>query len=155
MSIGNTSSIKPLKIQCVSKRKRLPSDESLQLCDGEHSVILVYPFDGYQDVIGVDFFIDGPSGIGCGEIADGSITVSSTIGGSRCSRVPPNRGVHHLTFTVKDAARLEEGRYFNDTLIDFYMKWYVIYALYIMFVFMLFIMITSILISPLFYLLGL
>ena len=50
LSIGNRTSIKPSKRQCASKRKRLPSDESLQLCDGEHSMILVYPFDEYQDV---------------------------------------------------------------------------------------------------------
>ena len=70
-------------------------------------------------------FEDGPSGVGSLEPINGSVVSNSTKEAGARPRVlqASRRGVHRLTFTRRDAARLEEGRYLNDTLIDFYMQW--------------------------------
>ena len=86
-------------------------------------MILVYPFDWYEDVIGIDTFIDSPSGIGWGDVADGSTKSISNIGVSCRHRVSSDCDVHRLTFIRGEAARLEQGVYLNDTIIDFYMQW--------------------------------
>ena len=92
---------------------------------GKHRVILVFPFDGYEDAIELQEFEEGPSGVGSLEPINGSVVSNSTKEAGARPRVlqASRRGVHRLTFTRRDAARLEEGRYLNDTLIDFYIQW--------------------------------
>ena len=98
-------------------------------CDRKHGVILVYPFDKYKGAIGIDSFIDGPSDVGWGNVADSS----TTTGGSCCLRVAFDLGVHRQMFTHGDAARLERGVYLND--IDFYMQWYVLFVVNMLVIF--------------------
>ena len=57
-------------------------------------MILVYSFDGHEDIIGIDTFIEVSSRIGWGDVADGSTKSISNIGVSCRHRVSSDCDVH-------------------------------------------------------------
>jgi Ulp1 family protease len=114
----------------------------------EEDILLVYPFDGDDELIeksakGLNEASTGDSYnadsspekavVEAMEIDNADLEVSdegkASIGRSDKGEAEPEtktRGrAHFLTVRVEDYDRLEPGEFLNDTLIDFWMQWYV------------------------------
>jgi hypothetical protein len=88
----------------------------------DEDVLLVYPFSGSKH--DMEKAADGIFSFFGPEKSTDSNDDSSTKRDSSEEESSNGRS-HYLTITAGDCRRLEPGVYLNDTLIDFFMQWYV------------------------------
>ena len=128
------------KALVVGKRRH----ESVRVTDSfvggrpEDTVLLVYPFDGdvaamegaaegMQEASGALFSKinaeDAPTGR---VVADDSSSESPVGNDTGTAKARADQRKHFCTIQVRDFERLCPGEFLNDSLIDFWMQWYVI-----------------------------
>jgi Ulp1 family protease len=114
----------------------------------EEDILLVYPFDGDKELIEktAEGLNEASRGGPCNadsslervaveameidttdlEVSDAGKALSEGSDKGEVEAETKNRGrAHFLTVRVEDYERLEPGEFLNDTLIDFWMQWYV------------------------------
>jgi hypothetical protein len=84
-------------------------------------VLLVYPFSG--DKVRLEKAAEGLKELGAFGPPESAKTSCSDT--TENEEEPSSSRAHYLTITVGDCERLEPGVFLNDTLIDFFMRWYV------------------------------
>lgn len=86
----------------------------------DNETLLVYPFSGNEDSIE-----EAASGLNEVNQLENSILTQcrlAHLNGEQKVKERPARG-HFVTITVQDYKRLDAEKEFNDTLVDFWMKW--------------------------------
>eukprot|EP00588_Corethron_pennatum_P007360 CAMPEP_0194286440 /NCGR_PEP_ID=MMETSP0169-20130528/32556_1 /TAXON_ID=218684 /ORGANISM="Corethron pennatum, Strain L29A3" /LENGTH=891 /DNA_ID=CAMNT_0039032873 /DNA_START=36 /DNA_END=2708 /DNA_ORIENTATION=+ len=112
----------------TEKEKRLRSRPASSRGFEENKLVLVYPFDGYENLINAEIF---DNDVICGVRTENNSDSNSIEKNSECSNyesskaktLSSDRKRHYLTIMSEDVGRLGQGEYLNDTLIDFYLQW--------------------------------
>jgi hypothetical protein len=123
----------------IEKIMRKKKRKGLFLGKENHYKILAYPFDGDKELIEktAERLLEASKGSGSETVVGKDMEfvnddpgmgdtgkVIATSGGS--DKGEQKKGGHaHFLVTVEDYERLEPGVYLNDTLVNFWMKWYV------------------------------
>ena len=91
---------------------------------GENKLLLVFPFE-------VDEAVLIGSAAGLTELGgklfgleDGPPITETYNNATGDNKKPPSR-THYVTICEEDKERLQPGQFLNDTLVDFWMRWYV------------------------------
>eukprot|EP00588_Corethron_pennatum_P034698 CAMPEP_0194346062 /NCGR_PEP_ID=MMETSP0171-20130528/105212_1 /TAXON_ID=218684 /ORGANISM="Corethron pennatum, Strain L29A3" /LENGTH=1294 /DNA_ID=CAMNT_0039113135 /DNA_START=141 /DNA_END=4027 /DNA_ORIENTATION=+ len=112
----------------TEKEKRLRSRPASSRGFEENTLVLVYPFDGYENLINAEIF---DNDVICDARMENNGESNSIEKNSECSNyessnakpLSSDRKRHYLTIMSEDMGRLGQGEFLNDTLIDFYMQW--------------------------------